>query len=141
LGADTVVDYSQANWPEQVRKATGGNGVDIVLEMASGAIGDESFRLLAPFGRIVVFGAKNMHDTIGPEKVQQLIHGNQSLIAFNLPSLRPEQIGACIPELLTLIADGKLQLFADNVYALDRVHDAFAALANRQTIGKVVLTP
>ena len=59
-------------------------------------MGDESFKLIAPFGRVVFFGAKNIHDTISSEKIQQLIYKNQSLIGFNLPTLRQEQIGECV---------------------------------------------
>ena len=141
LGADTVIDYSEKTWPDQVRQATGGKGVDIVLEAASGEVGSESFKLVAPFGRVVFFGAKNIHDTISSEKIQQLIYKNQSLIGFNVPSLRPEQIAECVPELLKLISQGRIKLFASTTFPLVEVRKAFEAVSNRQTIGKVVLTP
>jgi NADPH:quinone reductase len=141
LGADVTINYSEKSWADQVRGATEGKGADIVLEAASGEVGDESFKLIAPFGRMVVYGARNVHDTISPEKIQQLIYKNQSLIGFNFPSLRPEQIGECAPGLLSLISQGKLRLFAKNVFPLTEVKTAFEALSSRQTIGKVVLTP
>lgn len=141
LGADVAINYSKDNWPDLVRKATGGRGVDIVLEQASGTVGEESFELIAPFGRVVYFGAKNIHDTLSSEKIRQLIYKNQSLIGFNIPTLRPEQIGECVPEVLSSIAQGKLKLFANTAFPLAEVKQAFEALANRHTIGKVVLTP
>lgn len=141
LGADAVIDYSEKAWPTQVREVTGGKGADIVLEAASGEVGAESFKLVAPFGRVVFFGAKNIHDTISPEKIQQLIYKNQTLIGFNVPSLRPEQIAECVPELLKLISQGRIKLFANTTFPLVEVRKAFEAVANRQTIGKVVLTP
>jgi NADPH2:quinone reductase len=73
LGADFAVNYAEPNWLEQVRTATQGTGVDIVLEAASGEIGAQSFKLLAPFGRVVIYGARNVHDTFGPDRLQQLI--------------------------------------------------------------------
>jgi len=73
LGADVAINYTTKQWTDQVREATEGKGVDVILESASGEVGDQSFKLLAPFGRMVVFGARNIHDTISPEKVQQLI--------------------------------------------------------------------
>jgi NADPH:quinone reductase len=109
LGADTIIDYSEKTWPKQVREATEGRGVDIVLEAASGEVGSESFKLVAPFGRVVFFGAKNIHDTISSEKIQQLIYKNQFLIGFNVPTLRPEQIAECVPELLKLISQGRVK--------------------------------
>jgi NADPH:quinone reductase len=141
LGADFAVNYAESNWLEQVRTATQGTGVDIVLEAASGEIGAQSFKLLAPFGRVVIYGARNIHDTFGPDRLQQLIYNNQSAIGFNIPSLRPEQIGACVPELLRLISDGRLRLFASHSYPLVEVRQAFEALRSRHTIGRVFLTP
>src|SRR5216684_5363749 len=121
LGADVAINYFDQNWTEQVREATGGKGVDVVLEAASGKVGEESIKLAAPFGRIVLFGAKNIHDTISSEQIRQLIYKHQSLIGFNVPTLRPEQIGECVPGLLNLIAERKLKLFANNSFPLSDV--------------------
>jgi len=141
LGVDVAINYSHANWADQVREATDGKGVDVVLEAASGDVGAESFKLAAPFGRIVMFGAKNIHDTISSAQIRQLVYQNQSLVGFNIPTQRAEQIADCIPDLLTWIAQGKLKLFANSSFALADVKAAFEALSSRRTIGKVVLIP
>jgi NADPH:quinone reductase len=141
IGADVAINYSESDWAEQVRSATGGKGVDIVLEAASGEVGAQSFKLMAPFGRMVMFGARNIHDSLGPDKLQQLIYKNQSITGFNIPSLQPEQIAGCVPLLLSLISQGKVKLFADNLYPLAEVRTAFQAISDRHTVGKVVLTP
>jgi NADPH2:quinone reductase len=141
LGAHVAIDYSQTTWTDEVRAATAANGVDVVLEAASGEVGEESFKLLAPFGRIIMFGARNIHDTLGPQKIQQLIYKNQTLIGFNFPSLRPQQVSESVPELLNFIREGKIRLLADNEFPLARVRAAFEALTRRETIGKIVLMP
>lgn len=141
LGADVAIDYRREDWPARVREATDGKGVDVVLEAASGEVGDESFKLVAPFGRIVVYGAKNIHDTFPPEKLRQLISNNQTLVGFNLPSLRPEQIGEVIPGLLGAISSGKVKLFAETSFPLEEAKAAFEKIMSRATIGKVVLVP
>jgi NADPH2:quinone reductase len=56
LGADVAINYTAKQWTDQVREATEGKGVDVVVEAASGEVGDQSFKLLAPFGRMAVFG-------------------------------------------------------------------------------------
>jgi len=141
LGVDVVVDYSKPDWPNLVMQATAGVGAELVLESASGQVGDESFRLLAPFGRMVIYGAKNVHDTFLPEKIQQLIYKNQSVVGFNFPSLLPGQIAECLPPLLQLISTRKLKLFAPYSFPLKDVASAFESLSSRRTIGKVVLVP
>ncbi len=65
----------------------------------------------------------------------------QSLIGFNVPSLRAEQIAECIPELLKLISQARIKLFASTTFPPVEARKAFEAVSNRQTIGKVVLTP
>jgi NADPH:quinone reductase-like Zn-dependent oxidoreductase len=57
LGAAVALDYNDADWSEQLAAATGGRGVDVVLEMAGGAIYRTAVRNLAPMGRIVMAGA------------------------------------------------------------------------------------
>jgi NADPH2:quinone reductase len=141
LGADIVVDTSKADWGERVFAATDGVGVNVVMEAAAGDFGKQSFRLLAPFGRMIMFGARNAHDTFGPKEIQQLIYKNQTISAFNLPSYKPEDVAASVGPLVELIAGGKLRLIVSGEFPLDRVKDAFEAFASRQTIGKVVLIP
>ncbi len=141
LGADVAVNYAETGWEQRVMEATGGKGVEIVLESVSGEIGDACFRLLAPFGRLVLFGAKNTHDTFDSGKLQQLIRKNQSLTGFNLPALRPEEIAEHAPGLLGLISQGRVRLIARHSFALGDFRQAFAALSSRNTVGKVVLIP
>lgn len=141
LGADVAIDYSQGNWADLVREATGGKGMDVILEAAAGDVGRESFTLLAPFGRVVLFGAKNVHETFEAQQIQRLVHGNQTVIGFNLPTMKPELLGRCVADLLTLVMERKLKLFAESVFPLDQARAAFDALASRKTVGKVVLVP
>lgn len=141
LGVDVAIDYSVPGWTERAKDSLGGNGADIVLEAASGKVGAESMKLAAPFGRIVVFGSRNIHDTWSPDQIRHLIYGNRTLIGFNFPSLRQDQIAACVPALLDLIERRDVRLFAANSFPLTKVRNAFEALSSRRTIGKVVLTP
>jgi NADPH2:quinone reductase len=82
-----------------------------------------------------------LHDSFPTERVRQLIFKNQSVTGFNFPSLLPEQIGESVPALVELINSGQVKPFANHAFGLADVRKAFEALSNRQTIGKVVLTP
>ncbi|MFB9843531.1 quinone oxidoreductase family protein [Mucilaginibacter ginsenosidivorans] len=137
LGADAAIDYTQPGWADKVKDATYDKGVDVVLQMLTGKVGEESFKLIAPGGRIVLFGAQNYHDTITTEQVRQLIWQNQTLAGFAFPALDPQKIQESIPELLELIAKTPLRLFAQHAYSLDQAAEAFELLQSRKTTGKV----
>jgi NADPH2:quinone reductase len=141
LGVDIALNHSDADWADAVLEATQGRGVDIVLESATGDIGRKSISLCADFGRVVMFGAKNVHEWLAVEVVRQMIYKNQSIRGFNLPSLRPETLAAAVPPLLELIGTKKIRIFADRSYSFADARQAFRRLAGGETIGKVVLTP
>lgn len=90
-----------------------------------------------------MFGARNIHERFAPERIQQLIYKNQSVIGFNLPSMHPEPrtAGRVCPNLVDLIVRRQLKIFANHAFPLEQVSEAFAALASRETVGKVVLIP
>jgi NADPH2:quinone reductase len=144
LGVDAAIDYAQPDWPAQVRRALGGDfskGVDIVLESVSGDVGRESLKLLAPFGRMIMFGARNIHDTLAPDQLRQLITANQTITGFNIPSVPGDLLAPLVPKLLSQVASGNVRIFAGEHYPFAQVEAAFDALASRNTMGKVVLTP
>jgi NADPH2:quinone reductase len=64
LGADAVVDYTREQWTEKVLAATGGAGVDLVLETTGGSAGTRNVACLAPGGTMIVFGATSGQPTL-----------------------------------------------------------------------------
>ncbi|WP_328611281.1 zinc-binding dehydrogenase [Amycolatopsis sp. NBC_00345] len=141
LGADVTIDYTEPDWARRAREATGGAGFDVVLNCVSGDVARESFEMLAPLGRFVVYGAQNLHDVSLPGQLRQLILDSQSVLGFSLRYTTPEQLAEGFSALLGFAVEGRIKLFADNRFPLSEVREAAAALAGRGTIGKVVLTP
>ncbi len=80
LGADAAINYKEANWTEQVTKATDGKGPDVILEMVGGDIAEKSLQVLAPFGRMVVYGAAS--GQIVQFSGIQLMYKNQSVVGY-----------------------------------------------------------
>lgn len=140
LGADAAINYTEANWVEQVQQATQGNGADIILEMVGGDIAEQSLQCLAPFGRMVVFGAAS------GQMVQfsgiQLMYKNQAIIGYWLTAWmsRPDRIAAAAQELMGYLAQGKLNIIVGQTFPLAQAAEAHKAIAARKTTGKVVLT-
>ena len=56
FGADLAVNTKDADWPEQVLKATGGKGVNLTVDMLSGPVVSQTMKCTALLGRIVNIG-------------------------------------------------------------------------------------
>jgi len=139
LGADAAINYTQDDWVEQVKKASGGRGVDVVLEVVGGAIADQCLQCLAPFGRMVIIGAAS------GQSVQfsaiQLMYKNLSVVGYWLSAWmsRPDRIAAATVELMQYLATGTLQIIVGQTFPLAEAAEAHRAIAARRTTGKVVL--
>jgi NADPH2:quinone reductase len=56
FGCDLAIDTTQADWPEEVKKATGGKGVDLIIDMVSAPVANQNLAAAAVLGRIVNVG-------------------------------------------------------------------------------------
>ncbi|NGO74072.1 zinc-binding dehydrogenase, partial [Streptomyces boncukensis] len=84
---------------ESVREATGGRGVDVVLNSLAGEFTDASLRLLAEGGRFIEMGKTDIRD---PEQVA-LRHPDIAYRVFDLiPDAGPARIGRILGELVTM---------------------------------------
>jgi NADPH:quinone reductase len=140
LGADAAIDYTQKDWVEQVKRVTDGRGVDIILDSVGGKIAEQSLQCLAPFGRMVVIGASS--GQLAQFASLQLMTKNQSVIGHwqskwsNHPA---HSLTTAAEELLQFLASDRLQIIIGQTFPLSEVAEAHRAIAERQTIGKVVL--
>ncbi len=139
LGADAAINYTEDNWVEQVKNATRGQGSDIILVMVGGEIAEQSLKCLAPFGRMVIYGAAS--GKIAQFSGIQLMYKNQAIIGYWLTSqLRhADRIAMAAMELMQFLASGKLQIIVGQTFPLADVAQAHQAIAERRTMGKVVL--
>lgn len=139
LGADAAINYTEDTWADQVKQATNGNGPDVILEMVGGDIAEKSLQILAPFGRMVVYGAA------GGQGVQfsgiQLMYKNQSIVGYWLTSWmsRPDKTAEAAQALMQYLASGQLRIIVGSTFPLESAADAHKAIAERKTTGKVVL--
>ena len=142
LGADEVVDAKVEDLGKALRKANGGKGVDIVLEMVGGNTFDESMKALGDFGRMITYG---MASRTAPTPIHPgaLMHGSKTVSGFWLANCfaSKEMLGDVIAELFALVADGRLKPVIGGIYPLAEAPDAHKAMLERKTTGKVVLKP
>lgn len=147
-GADSVIDYTQSDWPNQVREITHGRGVDVALEMSGGQIFAQTLDCLAPFGRVVVYGMASLQPLqLDQETLLKFFYSpayNQSLHVFNLGlwfGLRPEAAGKALQDLIGFAASGQIKVPVGQMLPLSRAAEAHRMIEDRRTTGKVILKP
>lgn len=141
LGADILVDYTQADWVEQLIAQNDGKKVDVIFEMVGGKIYEQCIEALNPGGSLVVYGSASGQN--GYIHSERFVDENQQLLSFNLAHYiqhQPQVWQAALGEVIGLLASQKLQIAVPHVYPLEAVKQAHQDLENRKTIGKVVLT-
>lgn len=139
LGADVVIDYTAAGWTEAVLEATGGRGVDILLESIGGDVFEQNFECLAPFGRYVIFGStRGVGKALEPRR---LMTKSQSLIGLYLPVFhaRSDLMQAGLAFLVDNVANGKLSLKIAAALPLEDAASAHQMLEDRGVVGAIVL--
>src|SRR5437588_2217359 len=124
LGADAASNYTEENWVQQVKNATGGQGADIILEMVGGSVAEQNLQCLAPFGRMVVYGAAS--GQVVQFSGRQLMYKNQSIIGYWLTSQlrRPDHIAKAATELMQYLASGKLEIIVGQTFPLAQTAEA-----------------
>ncbi|HKW19248.1 MAG TPA: zinc-binding dehydrogenase [Terriglobales bacterium] len=133
LGADHVINHYQQKISEEVRKITGKQGVDIVLEHVGPATWDESMRSLKPGGTLVTCGA-----TTGPQVGFDLrfVYSRQLSILGSYMGTMGE-----LHEVLKHVFGGKLKPVVDKVFRLKETRAAHEYMEKSQMFGKIVLNP
>lgn len=136
LGAAFTVNYSEPDWPDRVREATNGAGIDVAFDGVGGAIGRAAFELLAPGGRFVVFGlASGSITQVSLSEVLargvSVVGGGQIRSAEDMRELSAAAIAEA--------AAGRLRPIIGQTFPLERAADAHAAIEARATLGKTML--
>jgi NADPH2:quinone reductase len=141
LGADHIVNYRDEDVRERVKTFTGGRGVDVVYDPVGGEMFEASMRCIVPEGRILVIGAtsgsyapaKTNHILVKEVAVIGVLHGNWRI-------RHPDLFEANMRRLAAMVADGSIKPHVGRTFPLEQAATAMAALANREVVGKCVLT-
>jgi NADPH:quinone reductase-like Zn-dependent oxidoreductase len=140
LGADVTVDYSAEGWTDQVRAAAPA-GVNVILEAVGGDTLLQCVDLLAPFGRVVGYGAAG--GDWGSVPLLRLAPALKSLSAFSLLALRaaaPDQARDNTAELTGLLQNGGLRAVTTSL-PMTGIVQAHRLFEDRAVLGRLVVTP
>ena len=137
LGADFAINYTEADWTDQVLEATANKGVDWIIEMVGGDMVGHNLKVLAKNGTMWVYGAASGEDF--RLSVLSLMQKNHIVRGYWLTNETVANRIRFTQELLEHIAAGRLKIQVTE-FPLEKVADAHAAIEGRKTTGKVVLT-
>jgi synaptic vesicle membrane protein VAT-1 len=160
-GVDHPIDYRTQDFAEEVRRLTGGEGVDVAFD----ALGPKSFRkdygLLRAGGRLVMYGYAES-ESAGGRNIPALVAGlarapfatlpwwkslavmneNKGVFGLNMLSWwKAEGLDRVLEPLAAELDAGAYDPVVGGSFPFDRAADAHRFIAERKNVGKVVLTP
>ncbi|MEK6277950.1 MAG: medium chain dehydrogenase/reductase family protein [Actinomycetota bacterium] len=161
-GVDHAIDYHSQDFAEEVRRITGGEGIDVAFD----ALGPTSFRkdyeLLRSGGRLVMYGASEVQSgekrslptalrtlakspfaTMPWWKGLAVMKENKGVFGLNMLDWwdREGNLDRVIEPLIPALQSGDLKPVVAEAFPFDRAPDAHRFIAERRNIGKVVLVP
>jgi synaptic vesicle membrane protein VAT-1 len=155
LGVDHVVDYRRPDFADEIRRLTDGRGADVILDPIGGRSFKTSYSLLAPLGRLIVYGVSSIaagerrrwwHAAMTMLRMPvfrplSLMNNNRAVIGLNLGHLWGErqQLQGAMELLVGELAAGRIKPVVAKTFPLDRAPDAHRFIQSRSNIGKVVL--
>jgi len=142
FGCDLALDSGDPGWPDQVKQATGGKGVDLIVDQISASVANQNLAAARILGRIVNVGR---------------LGGMRGEFDFDLHAMkRIDYIGVTFrtrsidevreinrlmrADLWPAVEAGKLTLPIEKTFPLDKAADALAMMKANAHFGKIVLT-
>ena len=140
LGIVHVMDSRNSGFGGYIDRATGGTGVDVVLNSLAGDAVKEGMDALAAYGRFVEIGKRDMwrDSSVGMSAFMR----NRSFMGLDLATMiedRPVLVAALLREIAGLVEDGSLAALPVKAFGASQAAEAFRFMAEARQIGKVVL--
>ena len=141
-GADETILYTKQDFAAEVKRITGGKGLQVVYDSVGKDTWEGSLNCLAPRGLIALYGQSS-----GPiGQIDPQILNTKGSLFLTRPSLNAyiatrEELMQRAGDLFGWIRDGRLKLRMEFEFPLKDAADAHRALEGRKTTGKVLLIP
>jgi NADPH2:quinone reductase len=141
-GIDEVIFYTRQDFEGEVKRLTGGNGVDVVYDSVGAPTYMQGLNCLRPRGMMVLFGQSG--GKVPP--LDPSILNTKGSLFLTRPSLahycaNREELLWRAGDVLQWVASGKLKLAIDRIYPLSQAAQAHRDLESRATAGKLLLVP
>jgi NADPH:quinone reductase len=135
-GAARVMDHTKDGYGAEIMDATGGRGVDVILEMLANVNLDRDLGMLAAKGRVVVIGSRGRIE-IDP---RQTMGKESAVLGTTLWATTPEEYRQIHAALGGALATGMLRPVVGRELPLEHAAEAHRAVLGDRALGKIVLT-
>ena len=143
IGATGAINYREQDFEAVVREATGGRGVDVIIDIVAGEYVAKNMRLLADDGRLVFVGRMSQQMQVGFH-VQHVMYRRLVITGVSLRGQTPAQKGAIVAQLRErawpLLESGAMAPLIDAVFPLGEAPEAHRRLESSVHIGKIILS-
>ncbi len=142
LGADHAINYKTQDFAAVARELTGGQGVNVVLDMVAGSYVAREVECLAEDGRLVIIAVQG---GVKAEFNAGLVLRRRLVITGSTLRPRPVEFKAAIAAALRarvwpLLEQGRVKPVIHSVFDASKAAEAHALMETNQHIGKIVLT-
>lgn len=142
FGADLAIDSSDAGWVDQVLQATGGEGVDLIIDQVSGKVANQNLAATKVLGRIVNVGRLGGSHGDFNFDLHAARRINYIGVTFRTRSIEEirdifHQVRA---DIWPALVSGKLKLPIDRTFAFNDITKAFDHMEANKHLGKIVVT-
>jgi NADPH2:quinone reductase len=142
FGADEIVLYSKPDWDQEVRRITGGRGVQVVYDSVGKDTFEKSLNCLAPRGYLVLYGRSS--GSAPPVSPDQLMCRGSLFITrpvFAHYTASREELVERARAVLEWVKSGQLRLHVYGTFELGEASLAHRLIESRVTVGKILLLP
>ena len=141
FGADLAIDTTESGWSRHVTDATGGKGVNLIIDQVSASVADENMKAAAVLGRIVNVG--RLGGFKGPFDFDLHALKRIDYIGVTFRTRSPEEVREIVrlmrEDLWPHVESGRLALPIDRTYPLDEAAAALAHIKANAHFGKIAL--
>ena len=141
-GAAEVILYTEQDFVAEVKRLTGGKGVDVVYDSVGKTTFEGSLNCLRPRGLLALFGGSS--GAVPPFDLIQL--SSKGSLFITRPTLwhyvgTRQELESRAGEVLSAVKSGELKLRMEHMYSLSDAGRAQSDMENRKTTGKILLEP
>jgi NADPH:quinone reductase-like Zn-dependent oxidoreductase len=159
-GVDHAIDYRTQDFEQEVRRITGGEGLDVVMDALGPTSFRKDYRLLRQGGRLIMYGASELSTQAGRSiptiarnllsmpmstmpwwKSLSIMNENKGVFGLNMLHWMDREGLDRVIESMSAELEGKIEPVVAEAFPFDQAGEAHRFIGERRNIGKVVLVP